>query len=210
MSTMNPINSWVILDRDGVVNVESENYIKSPDEWLPIPGSLEAIVRLNHAGFKVIIATNQSGIAKGLFNSQQLLAIHQKLKDQLGVLGGKIDQIFVCPHRDEEKCECRKPQTGLFQQIEAHYQISLQELKVPCIGDSLRDLIAADKMGALPILVLTGHGKKTLLNLPENMKNINYFANLAQAVDHLLKDRLPYPNPNSHANKTRIISHDDH
>jgi len=150
----------IVLDRDGVVNRDSDQYIKSPDEWRPIPGSLEAIARLNHAGYRVVIATNQSGIGRGLFEMSTLIAIHDKMHKALAQVGGRIDAIFYCPHSGDSQCECRKPRTGMLKEIGLRFGIDMAG--VPCIGDSLRDLEAAEAVGAQPILVLTGKGEKTL------------------------------------------------
>ena len=149
----------VILDRDGVINHDSAEFIKSPDEWRPIPGSLEAIARLTHAGYQVVLATNQSGIGRGLFEVSALNAIHDRMHRALGQIGGRIDAIFFCPHAQDANCECRKPKAGLLQEIARRFSVDLKG--VPIIGDSLRDLQAADAVGALPILVLTGKGVHT-------------------------------------------------
>jgi D-glycero-D-manno-heptose 1,7-bisphosphate phosphatase len=148
-----------ILDRDGVINQDAADFIKSPEEWRPIPGSLEAIARLNHAGFQVVLATNQSGIGRGLFEVSTLNAIHDRMHRALGQIGGRIDAIFFCPHAQDANCECRKPKSGLLQEIARRFNVELKG--VPVIGDSLRDLQAADSVGATPILVLTGKGAKT-------------------------------------------------
>ncbi len=150
----------IMLDRDGVINHDSEQFIKSPDEWRPIPGSLEAIARLNHAGFRVVVATNQSGIGRGLFDMAMLNAIHDKMHKALAQAGGRIDAIFYCPHSGDSQCDCRKPKTGMLREIGVRFGVDMTG--VPCIGDSLRDLQAADAVGAQPILVLTGKGEKTL------------------------------------------------
>jgi D-glycero-D-manno-heptose 1,7-bisphosphate phosphatase len=173
----------VVLDRDGVINHDSEQFIKSPDEWRPIPGSLEAIARLNHAGFRVVVATNQSGIGRGLFDMATLNAIHEKLHKALAQVGGRIDAIFFCPHTADAECDCRKPRTGLLQ--EAARRFSVDITTVPCIGDSLRDLQAAEAVGAQPMLVLTGKGEKTLRegSFP---KNTVIFPDLAFAASALL------------------------
>ena len=175
----------VILDRDGVINEDSDAYIKSPEEWIPIPGSLEAIARLNRAEYKVVVATNQSGLARGLFDFDTLNRIHEKMHRALAEVGGNIDAIFFCPHGPDDKCACRKPQGGLFHDIARRIGVSL--LNVPAIGDSLRDLQAAETVGAQPILVLTGKGKKTLKQLgPESESGIPVFDNLAATIDCLL------------------------
>lgn len=169
----------VILDRDGVINHDSAQFIKSPDEWKPIAGSLEAIARLNQAGYRVVVATNQSGIGRGLFDMTALNAIHDKMHKSLTQYGGRIDAIFFCPHARDLKCNCRKPKTGLFQEIAQRFNVNLAD--VPCIGDSVRDLQAAHAAGAQPILVLTGKGKKTRAagNLPEGTQ---IYADLAEAA----------------------------
>ena len=173
----------IILDRDGVINIGSAQFIKSPDEWKPIPGSLEAIARLTRDGWRVVVATNQSGLARGLFEMTTLNAIHAKMHKAVAQAGGRIEAVFYCPHAAEMDCDCRKPRTGLFNEIAARYGRDL--LGVPAIGDSLRDLEAAASVGAQPLLVRTGKGEKTLVagGLP---KNTPVFANLSEAVDHLL------------------------
>ena len=174
----------VILDRDGVINYDSDAYIKSPDEWKPIPGSLEAIVKLNQAGYRVVLATNQSGIGRGLFEMATLNAIHDKLHRALGQLGGRIDAIFFCPHAQEDRCGCRKPKAGLYEEIGHRLNISLKA--VPSVGDALRDLQAAATVGAQPILVLTGKGQKTARdgNLPPQTLT---YPDLAAAVQAILR-----------------------
>jgi D-glycero-D-manno-heptose 1,7-bisphosphate phosphatase len=173
----------IILDRDGVVNFDSDQFIKSPDEWKPIPGSLEAIARLNQAGYRVVLATNQSGIGRGLFDMATLNAIHDKMHKALAQVGGRIDALFFCPHTADSKCDCRKPKPGMFEEISKRFNMELN--RVPAIGDSLRDLQAAAALGAQPILVRTGKGEKTLAggNLPEGTL---IFADLAEAVQHLI------------------------
>jgi D-glycero-D-manno-heptose 1,7-bisphosphate phosphatase len=150
----------VILDRDGVINEDSDSYIKTPEEWRPIPGSLEAIARLNHAGYHIVLATNQSGVGRGLFEVSTLNAIHDRMHRALAHIGGRIDAIFFCPHAQEANCTCRKPKAGLFEEIARRFNVDLKG--VPAIGDSLRDLTASASVGATPILVLTGKGEKTL------------------------------------------------
>ena len=155
----------VILDRDGVINVDSDQYVKSADEWIPLPGSLEAIAELNQAGFQVTVATNQSGLARGLFTINDLHAMHQKMMDLLAPMGGRVDSIFFCPHVDEDQCNCRKPLPGLMRDIASRYRKTDSALPltgVPIVGDSLRDLEAATIFGASPHLVLTGKGQKTV------------------------------------------------
>jgi D-glycero-D-manno-heptose 1,7-bisphosphate phosphatase len=150
----------IVLDRDGVINYDSEQFIKSPEEWRPIPGSLEAIVRLNHAGYRVVVATNQSGVGRGLFDMGTLNAIHDKMVKALGQLGGRIDAVFFCPHAADSNCSCRKPKPGLL--LEVGQRFGAELTGVPCVGDSLRDLQSAAAVGAQPILVLSGKGERTL------------------------------------------------
>ena len=150
----------VVLDRDGVINFDSEQYIKSPEEWTPIPGSLEAVARLTQAGFRVVVATNQSGLGQGLFDMAALNAIHNKMHKAVNQLGGRIDAVFFCPHAQDAGCACRKPLPGMLLEIAERYNVALAG--VPAIGDSLRDLQAASAAGARPVLVLTGKGKQTL------------------------------------------------
>jgi D-glycero-D-manno-heptose 1,7-bisphosphate phosphatase len=173
----------IILDRDGVINYDSDQFIKSPEEWKPIPGSAEAIARLNQAGYRVVVATNQSGIARGLFDMPTLNAIHDKMHKTVALAGGKIEAVFYCPHGPEADCHCRKPRHGMLEDIASRYNTDLAG--VPAVGDSLRDLEAAVKMGALPILVRTGKGEKTLAKggLPEGTK---VYADLAEAVAALI------------------------
>ena len=149
----------IVLDRDGVINHDSEQFIKSPDEWRAIPGSLEAIARLNQAGYRVVVATNQSGVGRGLFGMTTLTAIHEKMFKALSQLGGRIDAVFYCPHAADSHCDCRKPKPGMFEQIGSRFGVDMHD--VPAVGDGLRDLQAAHAVGAKPMLVLTGKGEKT-------------------------------------------------
>ena len=149
----------VIVDRDGVINEDSSDFIKHPDEWIPIPGRLEAIAALNQQGFTVVIASNQSGLARGYFDESMLAQIHAKMHSVLHALGGTISQVFYCPHGPQDNCHCRKPQPGLLEQIAREYDCSLAN--VPFVGDSWRDVQTAQAAGAQPILVLTGNGRKT-------------------------------------------------
>jgi D-glycero-D-manno-heptose 1,7-bisphosphate phosphatase len=174
----------VILDRDGVINFDSDQYIKSPEEWRPIPGSLDAIARLTQWGWRVVVATNQSGVGRGLFEMDTLNAIHDKMIRAAAHAGGRIDAIFFCPHTNADKCACRKPKPGMLHEIAQRYNVDLAG--VPAIGDSLRDLQAALAVGAQPILVLTGKGQKTHAdpNLPSGTP---VFPDLAAAVASLTK-----------------------
>jgi D-glycero-D-manno-heptose 1,7-bisphosphate phosphatase len=173
----------VILDRDGVINEDSADYIKSPEEWIPIPGSLEAIARLHRAGWHVIVATNQSGIARKLFDPDALVRIHEKMRRSVSDAGGLIDAIFFCPHGPHDNCNCRKPRPGLFLDIARRLRISLNG--IPAIGDTLQDLHAAKAAGARPILVRTGKGAATL-DTYDSAIVVPVYDNLACAVDDLL------------------------
>jgi D-glycero-D-manno-heptose 1,7-bisphosphate phosphatase len=172
----------VILDRDGTINHDSDEYIKSPEEWKPIDGSLEAIARLTQADYKIVVATNQSGIARGLFDTTTLIAIHDVLQRALGQVGGRIDAFFFCPHAADSACECRKPKPGMLLEIAGRFNASLGEVYM--VGDALRDLQAAAAAGARPVLVLTGKGKKTQKegNLPPGTA---VFTDLAAFAQHL-------------------------
>jgi D-glycero-D-manno-heptose 1,7-bisphosphate phosphatase len=149
----------IILDRDGTINEDSDQYIKSPAEWKPIPGSLEAIARLTQADWRIVVATNQSGLARGLFDMATLNAIHAEMHRAVAQSGGRIDAIFFCPHAASDGCGCRKPKAGLLLEISARLDIELAG--VPMAGDALRDMQAADSVGCKPYLVLTGKGQKT-------------------------------------------------
>ena len=175
----------IILDRDGVINEDSDDYIKSPEEWVPIPGSLEAIARLNLAGYQVVVLTNQSGIGRGLFDMHTLNAIHQKMYQHLNIVGGNIDAIFFCPHTPDDQCNCRKPAVGLFQQLEKRLNIKLQG--IPAVGDSLRDIQSARAAGASPVLVRTGKGERTLAD-GKDLQGVPVYANLAEYVNQLLME----------------------
>jgi D-glycero-D-manno-heptose 1,7-bisphosphate phosphatase len=174
----------VILDRDGVINHDSDQYIKSPEEWKPIPGSLAAIARLNQAGYRVVVATNQSGVGRGLFETDTLIAIHEKMHKALVQVGGRIDAIFFCPHTNADNCDCRKPKPGMFREIASRFNADLTG--VPAVGDSLRDLQAAAALGAQPMLVLTGKGRKTVDDtaLPPDTL---VFPDLAAAAAHIAR-----------------------
>jgi D-glycero-D-manno-heptose 1,7-bisphosphate phosphatase len=174
---------FVILDRDGVINQDSDQFIKNPDEWKPIPGSLEAIARLNQAGYRVVVATNQSGVGRGLFDMTMLNSIHAKMHKLVAQAGGRIEAVFFCPHPADSACACRKPKPGMLQEIAIRYHLELKG--VPAIGDSLRDLEAAVAVGARPILVLTGKGRKTL-DAGDLPAEVTVHADLAEAVQALL------------------------
>jgi D-glycero-D-manno-heptose 1,7-bisphosphate phosphatase len=173
----------VVLDRDGVINRESAEFIKSADEWLPLPGSLEAIAALSRAGFSVVVATNQSGVGRGLISPTALEEIHSRMVHAVEQAGGKLAGIFFCPHRPEENCSCRKPKPGLLQQIEARFGCSLKGR--PVIGDSERDLQAAEAMAARAILVRTGNGIETERKIGSGSK-VEIFDDLASAASALI------------------------
>lgn len=178
----------VILDRDGVVNEDSPDYVKTVAEWRPLPGSIAAIARLSQAGYRVVIATNQSGLARGLFGLDELEAIHAKMVTLVEAAGGTIDGIFYCPHSPDAACDCRKPAPGLLDAIAREMGVELPG--VPLIGDSLRDLQAGLARGCLPILVRTGKGHHTELKLAEQpqtaLRNAPVFDDLAQASEFVL------------------------
>jgi D-glycero-D-manno-heptose 1,7-bisphosphate phosphatase len=172
----------IILDRDGVINYDSDHFIKTPDEWRPIPGSLQAIAQLNQAGYAVIVATNQSGVGRGLFDMATLNAIHGRMHKAVTQAGGRIEAIFYCPDTADSNSPCRKPNPGMFRAIADRFNVSLQG--TPSVGDGLRDLQAAAAVGAQPILVLTGKGAKTLAegNLPESTQTFPDLAAVAKML----------------------------
>jgi D-glycero-D-manno-heptose 1,7-bisphosphate phosphatase len=150
----------VIIDRDGVINEDSDAYVKSPAEWHPVPGSLQAIARLGQAGWRVVVATNQSGVGRGLFDLATLADIHAKMQHAVSAAGGKIDAIFFCPHGPDAGCDCRKPKPGMIREILDRFRANADEVFV--VGDTLRDLQAAQAAGCRPVLVLSGKGRETL------------------------------------------------
>lgn len=175
----------VILDRDGVINHDSATFIKSPAEWIPIPGSLEAIAMLNQSGYRVAVATNQSGIARGLFDMAALNAIHDKMHRALSQIGGRIDALFYCPHAADDHCDCRKPKTGMIEDISRRFSIELNH--VYAVGDARRDMQAFANAGCKPILVRTGKGEETLSQgqLPPN---VLVMADLAEAAQFIVSE----------------------
>lgn len=172
----------VILDRDGVINEDSDEYIRSPESWVPIEGSLEAIECLTRRDYRIFVLTNQSGLARGFFDESTLEAIHAKMRAAVEQRGGCIEQIFYCPHGPEDFCRCRKPNPGLFEQLGEHLGRSLHG--VPAIGDSFRDLAAARAVGASPMLVETGKGERTLRHYPD--LDVPVFSNLYEAAQFIL------------------------
>lgn len=175
---------YVILDRDGVINRDSDAYIKSPEEWIPENGSLEAIELLNRHGYHVVVATNQSGLARGLYDEATLFQIHSKMQRMVSEKGGRIDAIFYCPHGPDDGCDCRKPEPGLLLQFAERAKTSLEN--IPFIGDTLRDINAAKAVGARPILVKTGKGLKTLHDNPA--LDVPVFDNLFAAATELVNN----------------------
>lgn len=180
----------IILDRDGVINQDSPDYIKSPEEWTPLPNSLEAIARLTQAGFTVAVATNQSGVGRGLYTEAILEQIHNKMNTLVEQQGGKIAAIFYCPHTPDDNCDCRKPKVGLFNQASSFFNLNFNDAPAIAIGDSLRDLQAAQKAKCQPVLVLTGNGEKTKANLTPELLNTPIFASLVEATEALLSGKL--------------------
>ena len=174
-------NRYILLDRDGVINHDSDDFIKSPEEWQPIDGSLEAIALLNEHGYKVAVITNQSGVARGLFDEATLEKIHAKMRQMTAEKGGEIDAIYFCPHGPDDGCNCRKPKPGLLESFAAEKNIDLSGMIV--IGDALRDIQSAQAVGANPILVKTGKGQKTLTDNPD--LTIPVFENLYDAAKHI-------------------------
>ena len=185
------VTKLVILDRDGVINQDSINYIRSPEEWIPITGSLKAIARLNHFGFRVVVATNQSGIERGFFSLEQLNAMHQKMRQALERVGGQLDGVFFCPHAAEHNCNCRKPKPGLL--LEIRDRLGLDIRTATFIGDSLRDLQSAWAVGAKGILVKTGKGLQTISAHHAELGETKIFADLATAVEHVIAANRAIP-----------------
>ena len=185
----------VILDRDGTINSDSDDFVKTPEEWTPLPGALEAIARLNQAGWHVVIASNQSGLGRGLFDVASLNAMHAKMHKMLAAVGGRIDAVFYCPHSPEESCNCRKPLPGLFEQIGSRFGVALKG--VPTAGDSTRDLQAGSAAGCEPHLVLTGkslqyRGGGQPDGLPVGTR---FHTDLAAFSDYLLERSANSPKP---------------
>lgn len=187
-----PNQKLLILDRDGVINVESSEFVKSPEEWIPIKGSLEAIGRLSQAGFEIVVITNQSGIGRGYFSADMLAKMHARMIDFVQQYGGKIQSILFCPHTAEDNCDCRKPKDGMYKELAERLNISFGN--VYSVGDSVRDLLAAKSAGANPVLVKTGNGKKSLKeidNSPElGLNQAPVFDNLSSFADALLNNEL--------------------
>ncbi|MCP3907114.1 MAG: D-glycero-beta-D-manno-heptose 1,7-bisphosphate 7-phosphatase [Oceanicoccus sp.] len=175
----------IILDRDGVINEDSDAFVKSADEWIPVEGSIAAIARLSKAGFTVVVTTNQSGLGRGLFQESDLEAMHKKMHTMVKAAGGNIAAVVYCPHHPDDGCDCRKPKAGLITQIEQQFNTTAKGAFT--IGDSLRDLEAGLKKGCIPILVKTGKGQKTLQKIiaeqNASFHNLAVYNNLAAAAD---------------------------
>lgn len=171
----------IILDRDGVINEDSDLYIKSAAEWRPLKGAAEAIARFNHAGYRVVVATNQSGIGRGLFDMATLNLMHDKMHKVVAQAGGRIDAVFYCPHKDDDKCACRKPKPGMLHDIAQRFDVDLKN--VPCVGDAVRDMQAGAAAGCELVLVKTGKGVKTIAGggLPDGTR---VFADLPAVAAH--------------------------
>lgn len=178
----------VILDRDGVINQDSDDFIKSPEEWVPIPGSLEAIARLCRAEFRIVIITNQSGIARGVLSIDTLNRIHTRMLEHVHQKGGEIDAIMICPHGPDDSCECRKPKPGMFLELAKRLKINLNG--VPAVGDSIRDIEAARAAKASPVLVKTGKGTRSigLLSKGGALNDVPVFKDLAAFANDLLRN----------------------
>ncbi len=176
----------IVLDRDGVINQDSSAFVKSAEEWLPLPGSIAAIAALSNAGFTVAIASNQSGLARGLFDAAALSAMHEKMHRLVAAAGGRVDHIIICPHGPDDGCNCRKPKPGMLLELGRHYGVSLRG--VPIVGDSLRDLEAAATAGAQPILVRTGNGNATAGSLPAEFAATEVYDDLAAAAAALVAE----------------------
>lgn len=175
---------FVAIDRDGVINEESDAYIKSGEEWNPIPGSIDGITRLTQAGFRIAIVTNQSGLARGLFDLAALNEIHNKLRECLSIAGGQVDMILFCPHGPWDHCGCRKPEPGLF--LKLAERLGFQLKNMPYVCDSITDVEVALRVGMEPILVRTGKGERIVTEFPEKLTGIKVFANLREAADNLI------------------------
>ncbi|CAN5152023.1 D-glycero-beta-D-manno-heptose 1,7-bisphosphate 7-phosphatase [soil metagenome] len=179
----------IILDRDGTINEDRDDYVKSPDEWVPLPGALEAIARLNHAGWHTVVATNQSGLGRGLFDMSTLNAMHTKMNQMLAKQGGRIDAVFFCPHAPDETCTCRKPLPGLFEQIGERFGVVLGN--VPVVGDTIRDLQAGAAVGCPPHFVRTGKGARLsaddLDELIRQVPGTQVHADLTAFAEHLIQ-----------------------
>ncbi|HEX6723236.1 MAG TPA: D-glycero-beta-D-manno-heptose 1,7-bisphosphate 7-phosphatase [Burkholderiaceae bacterium] len=186
---MVPVPRLVILGRDGILNAYREDHVKAPDEWQPLPGALEAVARLNHAGWHTVVATNQAGIGRGMIDMASINAVHQHMMQRLHEVGGRLDAVFFCPHTPEDDCECRKPKPGLMKQIAQRYGIELRT--VPMVADTLRDLQAARAAGCEPHLVRTGRAAaltdRQVVEIVQQVPTTEVHDSLGDFVDFLLE-----------------------
>ncbi len=181
---MESVTRLIILDRDGVINHDRPDYVKTPEEWIPIDGSIEAIAQLYHAGWRIVIASNQSAIGRGLLTLDMLYAIHLKLQDALAGFNAQVEGLFFCPHTPSARCTCRKPKTGLLEQIAHRFHLEWQD--TPFVGDSLKDIEAARSVGAKPILTLTGQGVQTQ-QTADSITDVPVYSNLAAVAEDLTR-----------------------
>lgn len=190
---MNPIPKLVILGRDGILNQYREDHVKEPSEWTPVPHALEAVARLNHAGWHVVIATNQAGIGRGMIDMASLNAVHAHMMKVLQQQGGRIDAVFLCPHTPEDHCDCRKPLPGLMLDIGRRYGADLTQ--VPLVGDTARDMLAARAAGCQPHLLRSGRGaaldEAQLLQLAAQVPGLQVHQDLSDFADYLLQREQP-------------------
>ena len=188
---MQPVVKLVILGRDGILNEFRDDHVKAPDEWFPVPGALEAVSRLNHSGWHVVVATNQSGIGRGMIDMASVNAVHAHMNKQLMAVGGRVDAVFFCPHTPEDLCDCRKPLPGLIRDIGKRYGIDLKQ--VPMVGDTLRDLQAAHAAGCEPHLILGGRAALLDAGSVQSMLDLvpgtRAHAGLAEFAEYLLARR---------------------
>lgn len=179
----------IILDRDGTLNEHRPDYVKSPQDWVPLPGALEAVARLNHAGWSTVIATNQAGLGRGLFDMASFNAIHWHINQLLSKVGARIEAVFLCPHVDEDRCACRKPKPGLYHDIAQRFNLDLQS--VPAVGESLRDLLAIQAAGCQPHLVLTGEcqrlGYRHVEHIKAQVPRMKVHQNLSDFADFIIR-----------------------
>ena len=178
----------LILGRDGILNEYREDHVKAPEEWVPIRGALEALSRLNHAGWHAVVATNQAGIGRGMIDMAAVNAIHQQMVRLAQASGGRIDAVFFCPHTPEERCDCRKPLPGMMREIGRRYGVDLRA--VPMVADTLRDLLAAQAAGCVPHLVLSGRAADlddaSLRQILQQVPGTTVHRDLAAFADHLV------------------------
>jgi len=174
----------IVLDRDGTLNENPEDFLRSPEDWTPIPGALEAVARLNQGGWRVVVATNQSGLGRGLFDVATLNAMHARMHKELAAAGARVEAVFFCPHAPEEGCDCRKPAPGLFQQIARRMKVAPSS--VVAAGDSVRDAMAASAAGCEAHLIASGPAAEVGADLPAGTRihpDLGAFADFILARD---------------------------